>query len=105
MLRTVSAFIAPSGLPSPLLWGDPSTVRERFSDGVSSMDLEVRPHTFDYPFPPSEVVELFRRYYGPVNRAFAALDENGQARLFSELEALWSEHNLTTDGFTRVQAD
>lgn len=104
MLRTVSAFIAPSGLPSPLLWGDESTVRERFADGASSMDFQVRPYAFDYPFAPFEVVELFRRYYGPVNRAFAALDEDGQARLFSELETLWSDHNLATDGFTRVEA-
>ena len=34
-----------------------------------------RHYTFTYPFPPAEVVEFFRQYYGPTNRAFASLDE------------------------------
>ncbi len=29
MFKTVSTFIAPSGMPSPVLWGDETTVRER----------------------------------------------------------------------------
>ena len=34
-----------------------------------------RHYSFTYPFPPAEVVEFFRQYYGPTNRAFASLDE------------------------------
>jgi hypothetical protein len=60
-----------------------------------------------YPFPPAEVVEFFRRYYGPTNRAFAALDgdKDRQAALRSDLEQLWSTHNQASDGGTEVEAE
>jgi hypothetical protein len=51
------------------------------------------------------VVEHFRVYYGPTNKASAALDENGQAALRKDLEQLWSEHNKATDGTTVVDSE
>lgn len=105
MFKTVSKFIAPSGMPSPVLWGDEATVRERFGQGLSELSLIRRQYTFTYPFPPSEVVELFRLYYGPTNRAFAALDGVGQERLRGELEALWSTHNRAGADCTTVFAE
>jgi len=51
------------------------------------------------------VVEFFRLYYGPINRAFAALDVDGGARLRQELEALWSVHNRAEIGCTTVFAE
>jgi SAM-dependent methyltransferase len=73
MFKTVSTFIAPSGMPSPVLWGDEATVRERLGKGLSDLSLIRRHYTLSYPFPPSEVVEFFRLYNGPTNQAFAAL--------------------------------
>ena len=64
-----------------------------------------RHYTFTYPFPPAEVVELFRQYYGPTNRAFASLDQMAALKLREELEALWSEHNRAGDELTEVQAE
>lgn len=55
--------------------------------------------------PPAEVVEFFRTYYGPTRRSFAALDAEAQARLRTDLEALWSSHNVATDGSTRYTAE
>ena len=60
MFKAVAKFIAPSGMPSPVLWGDETTVRERFGNGLSESPLVKRDYTFSYPFPPSEVVEFFR---------------------------------------------
>ena len=37
MFKTVSKFIAPSGMPSPVLWGDETTVRERLGKGLSDL--------------------------------------------------------------------
>jgi SAM-dependent methyltransferase len=65
MFKAVSKFIAPSGMPAPVLWGDETTVRERLGEGLSDLSLVRRQYTFSYPFPPSEVVEFFRLYYGP----------------------------------------
>jgi SAM-dependent methyltransferase len=105
MFRAVSAFIAPSGMPSPVLWGDEATVRERLGKGLSELNLVRRHYTFSYPFPPSEVVDFFRLYYGPTNQALAALDADGCERLSRELEALWSAHNRAGKDCTTVFAE
>ncbi|MGI8735299.1 MAG: class I SAM-dependent methyltransferase [Pyrinomonadaceae bacterium] len=90
----------PPSMPSPLKWGDEETVRERLRDGIGDLQLTKRMCQFKYPFPPEEVVEFFRRYYGPTQRAFDALDSDGQAALRKDLEQLWSEHNQATDNTT-----
>ena len=95
----------PPAMPSPVLWGDEATVRERFGDGVADLTLTRKRYPMKYPFPPSEVVEFFRTWYGPSNRAFAALDADGQHALRSDLEALWSAHNRATDGTTALEAE
>jgi len=95
----------PPGMPPPVRWGDEETVRERLREGVADLQMTRRVCLFDYPFPPAEVVEFFRTFYGPTQRAFAALDSDGQAALRSDLERLWSEHNRATDGTTRVEAE
>ncbi len=105
MFKTVSKFIAPSGMPSPVLWGDEQTVRERLGHGLSELSLTKRQYLFSYPFPPSEVVEFFRLYYGPINRAFASLDADGQAQLRQELETLWAAHNRAGADCTTVFAE
>lgn len=105
-LKTVGRHVPPPSLmPSPLLWGDEATVRQRLSEGVADLQLTKRIYPFRYPFPPSEVVEHYREYYGPVNRAFAALDAAGQKALSDDLEKLWTEHNRATDGTTYVEAE
>lgn len=105
MFKTIAKFIAPSGMPSPMLWGDELTVRERLGHGLSQLSLTRRHYLFSYPFPPTEVVEFFRRYYGPINRAFALLGDEGQARLRQELEMLWTAHNRAGADCTTVFAE
>lgn len=90
----------PPNMPSPVKWGDEETVRERLRDGIADVQLTRRMCPFEYPFPPAEVVESFRLYYGPTRRAFEALDSEGQAALRNDLERLWAEHNQATDGTT-----
>jgi hypothetical protein len=92
-------------MPSPVLWGDETTVRERFGKGLSELLLVRRHYTFSYPFPPSEVVEFFLLYYGPTNQAFASLDVDGRENLRRELEALWSSHNRAGTDCTTVFAE
>jgi hypothetical protein len=87
------------------LWGDEATVRERLGHGLSELSLTRRQYLFDYPFPPSEVVEFFRLYYGPTNRAFASLEDEGPAQLRQELETLWAAHNRAGADCTMVFAE
>ena len=98
----------PALMPSPVKWGDEEIVRERFKEGISHLKLNRRLYPFRYPFPPSEVVEFFRTYYGPSNKAFAALSAHSfekQAALQADLEQLWSEKNTATDGTTSIDSE
>ena len=102
---TASHFPLPPGMPSPVLWGVEETVRQRLGEGISN--LETRPQTVHWAFPlsPAEVVEHFREYYGPTQKAFGALDESKQAALRKDLEQLWETHNRATDGSTVVDSE
>ena len=95
----------PAGIPAPVLWGDENVVRERlgaFASGIATTRPSV---DFDYPFPPSEVVQFFRQYFGPAQVAFAKLPPDAQLAYTAELESHWSEHNQATDGHTVVHAE
>lgn len=95
----------PPGIPAPILWGDESTVRQRFGDGVSKLTTTRQMANFNYPFSPKEVVAFFRQYFGPTQMAFSKLDKAAQEALTSQLEDLWDEHNKATDGTTSVEAE
>lgn len=105
MFRTIAKYMAPPGMPSPLLWGEEAVVRERMTGGASRVDCERRMFPFDYPFGPEEVVEFFRVNYGPMTRAFLALDGAGREKLRGELVALWSAYNRGKAGETKVDAE
>jgi SAM-dependent methyltransferase len=97
MFKTFARFIAPPGMPAPVLWGDESVVRERFGAGVSDLRLTRVSYRFDYPFAPAEVVEFFRDNYGPTTRAFATLGEADRAALRADLVDLWASHNQASE--------
>lgn len=106
MFKIIGKHVPPSPImPPPAKWGDEATVRERFREGIADLKLTKRLYPFRYPFPPSEVVEFYRTYYGPMNRAFAALDEAGQSALRRDLEQLWSGHNLDGNGATHCEPE
>jgi len=106
MLQTIGKFVSPPGMPSPLLWGDEATVRERFGSRVSELALRRVQYRFDYAFPPEGVVDFFRDNYGPANRAFAALSRADQASLHEALVDLWRGANESgASGRTVVNAE
>ena len=49
MFKTIGRHIAPSGMPAPVLWGDPTTVRERLREGVGEVKLSRHQYRFSYP--------------------------------------------------------
>jgi len=104
--RATSRLVPPPpGVQPPVLWGDEKSVRERFANGVSNLEMTRQRIFFEYPFPPKEVVAFFRQYFGPTQMAFKRLDESGQAALASDLETLWIDHNLARDGATKVEVE
>jgi len=105
MFKTTASFVPPpAGMSSPVLWGVEETVRERFGSRISSLETQPRNIVFSFAIPPVDVVEHFRQYYGPTQKAFGALDESGQAALRKALENIWTENNRATDGTTDVES-
>lgn len=102
---TTSRVPPPPGVPSPLLWGDEATVRERLQKGTSALEFARCFISFKFPFAPTEVVEFWRQFYGPTQRAFAALDADGQAAFRKDLEGLWTAHNKGNRGSTLVESE
>jgi SAM-dependent methyltransferase len=106
MFKAVARHVPPPpGVPPPVQWGDEAVVRQRLRDGIAELHTTRRVFPIQFPFGPSEVVELFRTYFGPVNRAFASLGPDQQPALRRDLEQVWSAHNRATDDTTRVEAE
>jgi ABC-type nitrate/sulfonate/bicarbonate transport system ATPase subunit len=50
-------------------------------------------------------VDFYRANYGPMSRAFSALDQNSRTSLRSELVSLWCSHNRATRNTTLVESE
>jgi SAM-dependent methyltransferase len=106
MFKTTGKHVTPpAGMPSPLLWGNEETVKERFAADVTDLHMTRQNILFTFPFGPADVVECFRMYYGPTQKAFESLDKPGQDLLRRDLELLWADHNQATDGTTKVESE
>ena len=87
MFRVVAKYVPPpAGVKSPLLWGTRDYLQTLFA-GAASISHTVRDFPFRYESA-EHFVEIFRTFYGPVHKAFAALDASSQAGLESDLIAL-----------------
>ena len=103
-ILTISAAYTPpppEGFISPMLWGIESHVIERFEKaGVAPENITFKKDTFTFKaaYPPSELVNTFKNYYGPTMNAFEAADKTGKAlNLQQELEVLFIGQNQSTD--------
>lgn len=106
MFKTTGKHVPPpAAMPSPLLWGSEDVVRQRLNDGIADMSMTRRPIDFILPMGPAGTVEHFRRYYGPTQKAFDALDETGKLALRTDLNELWAASNAAADGTTRVTSE
>lgn len=95
----------PTGMPSPLLWGDEDTVRGRFGDRVRDLVCVRRTIEFRFAFPPAAVTELFATCYGPTVATLKAAGPDGRQRLRDKLTRLWQKHNLVTGDATVVTSE
>ena len=89
----------PEGFISPMTWGVEDNVIERFGEaGVSAERISFarETYTFQYPAAPTELLEVFREYYGPTMNAYAAADANGRTEdLQKELADLFTTQNTS----------
>lgn len=105
MFKVAGKYIPPPDMPSPVLWGVPETVEERFSGRLADLRMTPRMARFEYDMTPAEVVELFRNYFGPTVMAFKAIPPENHEAYRSDLEALWAEHNTAEGNGTHVSSE
>jgi SAM-dependent methyltransferase len=106
MFKAIGRHVPPPPhFPSPLLWGDESTVRDRFGARLKDLEITRQMYDFVYPFSPAKVVDFYNEYYGPTNKAYGSLDEMGRKRFHDDLTAVWSANNVATDGTTHVRGE
>ena len=97
VFRTLGKYLAPPpGVASPALWGTRTRIEELFGDGARDIRTVARTFNFRY-CSPAHWLDVFRTYYGPINRAYATLDPLHQAELTRELTALLDETNRSGD--------
>ncbi len=103
ILRISAAFTPPppEGFVSPMTWGDEAQVRERFeAAGIQPENIAFERATwvFRHRGPPSELLAIFRHYYGPTMNAFEAAAKDGRdGQLAQKLEALFAAQNRGGD--------
>ena len=89
----------PEGFVSPLTWGVEDNVIGRFvGAGVPEEKISFArdTYTFNFPGPPSELLTVFKTYYGPTMNAFEAAAANGrEADLQAELDTLFNSQNAS----------
>jgi SAM-dependent methyltransferase len=97
LFKTIGKHVPPpAGVKSPALWGTRARIKEMFGAQASSVRIETRTFNFRYRSP-QHWLDVFKTYYGPVLKTFAALPVQGQA-LASDFLALAGEFNRATDG-------
>jgi ubiquinone/menaquinone biosynthesis C-methylase UbiE len=98
LFKTIGKHVSPpAGIESPALWGTRARIDELFGAQAASIEVQARHYHFRYRSP-QHWLDIFRTYYGPVLKAFAALDPAGQKALADDLIALIARFDRAHDG-------
>lgn len=97
LFKTIGKYVPPApGVKSPALWGTTAHLEALFGS-QAAVAAASRTFVFRYKSP-KHWVEFFRRYYGPVLKAFAALDPDARRGLEADIYALIDRFNIARDG-------
>ena len=111
LLKISSSFQSapPDGFVSPMTWGVESHIIERFGRaGVAPEQISMVEDTYSFVAAdksPADVIELFRRFYGPTMNAYEAVQRTGAVEQLHDrlVELAWTQ-NTSTDGGTSIPA-
>ena len=102
LFKTLGRHVAPpAGVMSPAVWGTRGWVEQAFGSQSSSFRIEEKSFVFRY-HSPEHFIDFFRSYYGPVHKAFLALDSTAQTALADDLRATITRFDTARDGSMRV---
>jgi ubiquinone/menaquinone biosynthesis C-methylase UbiE len=98
LFKTIGRHVPPpAGVRSPALWGTRERLAQLFTPHGASVEATPRSFVFRYRSP-EHWLEVFRTFYGPVQKTFDSLDANGQAALARDLLDLARRFNRAEDG-------
>jgi SAM-dependent methyltransferase len=97
LFKTIGKYVPPApGVKSPGLWGTRARLDELFGATAREIHTNSRQFTFRYRSP-QHWIDVFRTYYGPLNRTFGALDAQKQAAFTEDVLALMASRNRSGD--------
>ena len=97
IFKTIGKYLPPPAeAKSPAQWGTRARINEMFEAQATSINIESRNFVFCYQSP-EHWLQVFKSYYGPVLKAFAALDPQAQNALADDLVALIDRFNRSGD--------
>jgi len=93
LFKVIGTYIpAPAGLKSPALWGTEPHIVELF--GAQATNIRAVRNTFNFRYrSAAHWIQIFRDFYGPTHKAFAALDAARQDALAKDITALLNRCN------------
>ncbi|MGB7219169.1 MAG: hypothetical protein WBD07_10220, partial [Vicinamibacterales bacterium] len=102
--RTIAKYAPPpAGLKPALRWGTEEGLKDLLGAGTKSIRTERKIVTMYYRSI-DHAIEIFRTYFGPMARAFEAIDADGRDALRSDVAALFDRYNRATDGTLAMEA-
>lgn len=105
LFKVIGSYIpAPTGLKSPALWGTEAHLAELFGAQAAAIRTVRKNFNFRYRSP-AHWIQIFRDFYGPTHKAFAALDSDGQAALEQDIRALLNRCNIAGPASLVVPAE
>jgi ubiquinone/menaquinone biosynthesis C-methylase UbiE len=97
VFKMIGKYIPPApGVKSPALWGTQARLEELFSKTAQEIWASSREFVFRYRSA-AHWIEVFRTYYGPMYKTFAALDAEKQTAFTEDLLALMETRNRSGD--------
>jgi hypothetical protein len=97
MFKTIGKYLPPpAGVKSPALWGTLEWMETTFGAAAAKIVAEPQHYVFRYRSP-QHFLDMFRSYYGPMLKAFEALDAAGKQGLASDIIDLIGRFNKSGD--------
>lgn len=98
LFKLIGRYVPPpAGVKSAALWGTEDRLRELFGESIATLETSHRNFVFRYRTP-QHWLDTFRTYYGPMQKAFGAVDAAQQEALAADLLYLVRQFNRADDG-------
>lgn len=98
LFKLIGRYVPPpAGVKSAALWGTEDRLRELFGESIATLETSRKNFVFRYRTP-QHWLDTFRTYYGPMQKAFGAVDAAQQEALAADLLRLVRQFNRADDG-------